>query len=80
MRGRKAGYMYSCHVAIVGVAVGDDVLCDGVDVGGHGPRLAQLAHDSNLIGRLWDAVRDQKLVMILMPAQSLLEVGQMHFR
>ena len=85
--GRRKG------VAIIGVAVGDDVLRDGVYIGGGhatcccrcGRSLRQLTDDSNLIGRFRDVIRDQELMVIgrgwVCPsgAEGLLEVGQLHF-
>lgn len=85
--GRREG------VAIIGVAVGDDVLRDGVYIGGHATGccrcsrgLRQLTDDSNLIGRFWDVIWDQELMVVgrgwVCPsgAEGLLEVGQLHFR
>ena len=76
-------------VAIVGIAVGHYVLRDGIYIGGdHGARhcsLGQLTDDCNLIGCFRDVVWDQELVMIwrgvvCATTESLLEVGQLHFR
>ena len=82
--GRREG------VAIIGVAVGDDVLRDGVYIGRHATCccrcLRQLTDDSNLIGRFWNVVWDQELMVIgcglvcRSGAEGLLEVGQLHFR
>ena len=57
----------SCHIVIVCVAVGDDVLRYGVDVGGHGTCLGELAHDRHLISRFGnpETVWNQVLVMVL---------------
>ena len=74
------------HVAIISVAVGDYVLCDGIYIGGrHGScHLRELTDDRHLIGRFRDVVWDQELVVISggvvwAATKSLLEMGQLHF-
>ena len=71
-------------IAIISVAIGENVLCDGIYIRGHCSCFRKLTDDCNLIGRFWDAIRDQELMMIgcggmRTSAKSLLEVGQLHF-
>ena len=76
------------RVAIIGVAVGDDVLRNGVNIRGRHVTCCgfrELTDDCNLIGRFGDVVWDQELMVIgcggvCASAESLLEVSQLHFR
>lgn len=73
-------------IAIISIAVGDNVLSDGIYIGGRHCTCCfrELTDDCNLIGRFRDVIRDQELMMISRSGvrtstKRLLKVSQLHF-